>query len=264
VRSTPAWWVIARAGVLERLRERRFLALLLLAWGPFIVRAVQIYASASFRQLSFLAPGPETFREFLDQQSLFLLFITIYAGSSLIAGDRRANALQVYLSKPITRLDYVVGKALVLAVFLLAASWLPAMVLLALEVIFAGSMEFLIDNPRLVFAITGFCVLEVGVICVAMLAISSMSANSRFVGVVYAGIVFFSGAVNQVLSDLTRSSAWGWLSSENVFDALGIAIFGTRGEPAVSLAMAAGAVTAVVVAAAVILERRVRPMDIVT
>ena len=48
------WWVIARSGIMNVLRQRRFLGLLLFAWSPFIVRAVQIYVSASFPQASFL------------------------------------------------------------------------------------------------------------------------------------------------------------------------------------------------------------------
>ena len=87
------WWVIARAGVMERLRERRFLALLLFAWIPFFVRVVQMYQAANVPQASFLEPTPATFREYLDQQSIFVFFITIYVGSGLIANDRRANAL---------------------------------------------------------------------------------------------------------------------------------------------------------------------------
>src|SRR5688572_15680589 len=86
------WWVIARAGILARVRERRFLALLLFAWSPFIVRAVQMYVASNFSQATFLAPSVETFREFLDQQSIFIFFVTIYVGSGLIANDRRANA----------------------------------------------------------------------------------------------------------------------------------------------------------------------------
>ena len=203
------WWVIARAGVLERVRERRFLALMLLAWSPFIVRALQIYASTSFAQLSFLAPGPDTFREFLDQQSPFLFFITIYAGSGLIASDRRANALQVYLSKPLTRVQYVLGKLLALAVFLLAASWLPAMALLALQMIFAGSSDFIRDNPSLVPAITLFCVIEVLATSLAMLALSSLSTSRRFVAVMYAGAVVFAAAVYQVLRGITGTTRVG-------------------------------------------------------
>src|SRR5688572_33196804 len=104
------WWVIARAGIQERIRERRFIGLLLFAWAPFIVRAVQMYVAANFSQATFLAPSAETFREYLDQQSIFVFFVTIYVGSGLIANDRRANALQIYLSKPLTHVEYIAGK----------------------------------------------------------------------------------------------------------------------------------------------------------
>ena len=114
-----AWWVIARAGIKERIRERRFLGLLLFAWSPFIVRAVQIYVAANVRQASFLAPTANTFREFLDQQGIFVFFVTIYVGAGAIASDRRVNALQIYLSKPLTRVEYVAGKLATLVVFAL-------------------------------------------------------------------------------------------------------------------------------------------------
>jgi ABC-2 type transport system permease protein len=264
VRRGRGWWVIARAGVLERLRERRFLALLLLAWAPFMVRALQVYASTNFGQLSFLAPDATTFREFLDQQSLFLFFITIYAGSGLIAGDRRANALQVYLSKPLTRIEYVAGKFLVLTIFLLAASWLPAMALLGLQMIFSASPDFIRDNPWLVPAITLFCVIEVLVSCLAMLALSSLSKSRRFVAVMYAGVIFFAGAVHQVLRAMTGGTGWAWLSAEAVFDALAAAIFRAPRDPELSLPVAVTATAVFIAASIVILDRRVRAVDVVT
>ena len=258
------WWVIARAGVLERLRERRFLALLLLAWAPFMVRAVQVYASTNFGQLSFLAPDANTFRDFLDQQSLFLFFITIYAGSGLIASDRRVNALQVYLSKPLTRVEYVAGKFLVLAIFLLAASWLPAMALLGLQMIFSASPDFIRDNPWLVPSITLFCVMEVLVSSLAMLALSSLSKSRRFVAVMYAGVIFFAGAVYEVLRAMTGGTGWAWLSAEAVFDALAAAIFRAPGNPELSLPVAVTATAVFIAASIFILDRRVRAVDVVT
>jgi len=258
------WWVIARAGVLERLRERRFLALLLLAWAPFMVRALQVYASTNFGQLSFLAPDVNTFREFLDQQSLFLLFITIYAGSGLIASDRRANALQVYLSKPLTRVEYVAGKFLVLAIFLLAASWLPAMALLGLQMIFAASPDLIRDNPWLIPSITLFCAIEVLVSSLAMLALSSLSRSRRFVAVVYAGMIFFAGAVYEVLRAITGGTGWAWLSPEDVFDALAAAIFRAPRSPELSLPVAVVATGLFIAASIFILDRRVRAVDVVT
>ena len=139
--ATPhgrGWWVIARAGIMERLRERRFLGLLLFAWGPFLVRAVQLYVGETIRRRRLLAPTAQTFREFLDQQSIFVFFVTIYVGAGLIANDRRANALQIYLSKPLTRVDYIVGKLLTLRSFSSAVTWVPAILLLVLQMMFAG------------------------------------------------------------------------------------------------------------------------------
>src|SRR4030095_575791 len=91
-----SWQVMTRAGVLSVVSKRVFLGMRLFAWMPFVVRAVQIYVSQAFTQAAFLAPKGETFREFLDQQGLFVFFVTIYIGAGLIANDRRANALQLY------------------------------------------------------------------------------------------------------------------------------------------------------------------------
>jgi ABC-2 type transport system permease protein len=260
-RHGRAWWVIARAGLLERVRERRFLALLLFAWSPFIVRAVQLYVSANFTQASFLAPSAGTFREFLDQQSLFIFFVTIYAGAGLIANDRRANALQIYLSKPLTRVEYVAGKLLTLIIFLTAVTWVPAMLLLLIQVMFAGSTAFLRDNLFLLPAITVFCAIQVLVSSLAMLALSSLSKSRRFVAIMYAGVIFFAAAMYQVLRAITGSTAWAWISPEDTFDVLADAIFRVPAGATLPVPAAVLAVAVLAAGSAFILERRVRAVD---
>src|SRR5712691_6537429 len=144
-----AWTVITRAGVRSRLGQRAFLGLLLVSWFPFFVRAVQIYAAANLPQAAFLAPTPEMFRQFLDQQEIFVFFLTVYGGAGLIAHDRRANALQIYLSKPLTRAEYVCGKLAILVTWLLLVTWVPAMVLLIVQIAFAGNFDFFTMNAYL-------------------------------------------------------------------------------------------------------------------
>src|ERR1700681_2196825 len=141
-----AWAVITTAGLRTFFAKRAFLALLLLSWLPFIVRTVQIYAAANFPQMAFLAPTAETFRQFLNQQDPFVFFVTVYVGSGLIANDRRANALQIYLSKPLTRGEYVLGKLAILMAFLLLVTWVPAILLLIIQALFAGSFAFVRHN----------------------------------------------------------------------------------------------------------------------
>src|SRR5215210_2008531 len=141
-----AWSVIAKAGVRTLLSKRAFIGLLLLSWVPFVVRAVQLYAATNLPQAQFLAPDAKMFRQFLDQQEVFLFFITVYAGTGLIANDRRANALQIYLSKPLTRLEYIFGKFAILLTLLMLVTWVPAMLLVIIQVMFAGSFTFFVQN----------------------------------------------------------------------------------------------------------------------
>ena len=258
------WWVIARAGLLARARERRFLALMLVAWLPLIVRAVQFYVSANLSQASFLAPSAETFREFLDQQSLFVFLVTIYVGSGLIADDRRANALQVYLSRPLTRVEYVTGKLVTLVVVLAAVTWVPAMLLLLLQMMFAGSAAFLLANVFLFPAITVFSAVQVFVSAIAILALSSLTKSRRFVAIMYAGVVFFTAALYQALTAITGSRSWAWISPEDTFDVLAHAIFRAPGDAAMPLPAALLALAVLTAASLWVLERRVRAVEVVT
>jgi ABC-type transport system involved in multi-copper enzyme maturation permease subunit len=258
-----AWGVIAAAGIRTMFRKKSFLALLLLSWGPFFVRAVQIYAAANLPQASFLAPTRETFRDFLAQQDIFVFFITVYVGSGLIANDRRANALQIYLAKPLSRVEYVIGKLAILVSFLLLVTWLPGIVLLVVQVLFAGNLTFLRENIYLFPAITVSTALEALAIAMTMLALSSLSKSSRYVGVLYAGVLFFSQAMYGVLYAVTRDSRWSWISLGANLQQVAAAIFRMRlpyDTPwIVSLLVIAG----LIAASALILERRVRGVEIV-
>src|SRR4026209_335821 len=145
-RGGTGWMGITRAGLRTFFAKRAVVGRLSVSWFPVFVRAVQIYAAANLPQAAFLAPTPETFRQFLDQQQIFVFFVTVYVGAGLIANDRRANALQIYLSKPLTRAEYVFGKLAILATFLLLVTWVPAIVLLIAQISFAGNFSFFRAN----------------------------------------------------------------------------------------------------------------------
>ena len=257
------WLVIARSGVMERLRERKFLGLLLFAWLPFLVRSVQIYVAANYQQASFLAATPAMFRDFLAQQGVFVFFITLYVGSGLIANDRRANALQIYLSKPLSRVDYVVGKLATLLIFLTAVTWVPGILLLIMQILFAGNLTFLKANLFLFPAITVFAAVTVLMSSFTMLALSSLSKSRRFVAVMYAGLIFFTAAMYQALRGITGSRAWVFISPGDVLDVIGDRIFRST-EPQNLLPIALVTVVVLLAASVLVLERRVRGVEVVT
>src|SRR5215510_7317616 len=248
-----AWVVILSTGVRSMIGNRRWIVLMVASWIQFLVRAVLFYLAANFPQMASLAPTAATFRDFFEWQNIFVFIMTVWLGSALIAEDRRANALQIYLSKPLTRVEYIFGKLAILVTFLL----------LVLEVVFAGNFTFLQANAYLFPAITLFSLVEVVTASVSMLALSSLSTNSRFVGILYTALIFFSNALYGVMRAVTGSSTVSWISFGNNIAQVGDLIFRVplryQTPWPVSLLMIVG----LIALSALILERRVRGVEIV-
>jgi ABC-type transport system involved in multi-copper enzyme maturation permease subunit len=263
-RPGQAWTVIARAGMMTMIRKRTFLGLLIFAWFPFLVRAVQIYVTANYPQVAMFAPTAETFRQFLEQQDFFVFVVTIYVGAGLIANDRRANALQIYLSKPLMRIEYIFGKAFILFGFLLFVTLIPALLLLVLQVLFAGSFEFLKKNLFLFPAITVAAILQAVLSTFTMLALSSLSKSARYVGILYAGILFFTAAIYAAMLAITGSTRLSWVSlGANLTQVVDV-IFRLKPRYATPWPVSLIVILGLVALSFSVLERRVRGVEVVT
>ena len=259
-----AWLVIAQTGIRAALAKRRFLWVLLLAWAPFFVRAVIFYLAANFPTMDLLAPSVETFRQFLEMQGIFVFFVTIYVGSGLVANDRRSNALQIYLSKPLTRVEYVAGKLGVLVFFLLLVTLLPAMTLLLVQVMFSGSLTFLRENLFLLPAITLYALTQVLLASFAILALSSLSTSARYTAILYAGAILFTDAVFTVVQGFTASTRLAFLSFRANQDQIGDVIFRLQPRYEAPWLVSVLVVLLVIAASIAVLERRVRGVEVVT
>ena len=259
-----AWLVIFNAGFFGMIRNRKWIMLMIASWIQFIVRAVQFYIAANFSQAAIVAPSAATFRDFFDKQDLFVFLVAVTLGAVSIADDRRANALQIYLSKPLTRLEYICGKLSVLMAFVLLITWVPAILLLVVEVVFAGNFTFLLANLYLIPAITVYSIIEALMVSMCILALSSLSTNSRFVGILFTALIFFSHALYQVMQAVTGGGTRvSWIAFGNNLAQLGDVIFRVplRFETPwpVSLAIVVGLIGV----SALILERRIRGVEIV-
>ena len=184
-----------------------------------------VYLNANFPQFTLLSMTAQRFRDFLGTQDFFVFIITVWVGAGLVANDKRANALQIYLSKPLTRIEYIAGKLVILATFLLMVTWVPAILLLVLQVAFSGSFSFLRQNLYLFPAVTVFAFLQVLLAAFTMLALSSLSKSSRYVAILYAGAYWFSHAVFGVIYAITGSTKLSWLSLPGNLNQLGDLIF---------------------------------------
>jgi ABC-type transport system involved in multi-copper enzyme maturation permease subunit len=260
-----AWTVILWAGIRNMLGRKAFLALMLLAWIPFIVRTVQIYAVTMFPQAGAVVPiDAKLFQSFVEYQGIFAFFITIYVGAGLIANDRRANALQLYLSKPLLRAEYIGGKLAVLLVFLLEATLLPGLLLIVMQIAFSGSFAFIRENAFLIPAITLACLVRVLVASFTMLALSSLSKSTRYVSVLYTGVIFFSEAVYGVMRLVTGSTRVAWISISGNFDVVTDGIFRQTPRYETPFIVSLLVLLGLIAVSVSVLERRVRGVEVVS
>ena len=109
--------------------------------------------------------------------------------------------------------------------FLILVTFAPAMGLLLVQAIFAGSFTFIRNNAYLLPAITLFSLAQVLLASTTMLALSSLSKSSRFVGIMYAGLMFFTAALFQALRGITGRASFAWLSPNDALEQLGDVIF---------------------------------------
>lgn len=262
-----AWAVIATNGLRSLVRKRAFLFLMILAWIPAVVRGVQIWAAANvpgMSQIGMLAVTPGMFRDFLNQQEPLVFFITVYVGSGLIADDIRANALQLYLSRPITRTQYIAGKAAILMAALAAVTFVPAVLLLLMVPAFAGSMTFLRENLSLIPSISAYCVVHITLSAFLILALSSLSKSRWFVSILYAGLAFFTHAVFGVLGAAVDGSAFSWVSIFANVRQVGDVLFRMAPRHDTNPLISATVIALIVTASALVLRRRIRAVEVVT
>ena len=113
------WIPIAREGLKALVSFRAYLGLIAIAWLPTFGRLVQVYFTTRFPEARRIAPiDDKFFFDFLSQQMPWMLLMSAYAGAGLIANDMRTGGLLLYLSRPLTLGDYLLGKVAILPAIL--------------------------------------------------------------------------------------------------------------------------------------------------
>src|SRR6185436_6798115 len=104
---------------------------------PLLVEAILIYLHHNVNALAILQVNVREllpidssfFLTFVAIQNAFAFFVTLLVGPPLVARDLRNNALPLYLCRPFTRAEYVLGKMSVLLILLSAITWIPQLLL---------------------------------------------------------------------------------------------------------------------------------------
>src|SRR5262249_42342453 len=144
------------------------------------------------------------FQYFFQFEMFFSMIIVLLIGPSLVSQDLRFNAFPLYFSRPLRRVDYFAGKLGVIGFFLCAVAVAPALLAYLLGICFSLDLTVLRDTWRLLAGSVGYGLVVVLSAGTLMLALSSLSRNSRYIGMLWIGIWFVSNVVSTVLVQTVR------------------------------------------------------------
>jgi len=232
------WLAVARHGVRAQLKSRIVRLLLLVAWLPAIALIVVLSFWGLLEQqvesvLGFLGrllpagivSDPQQYRTavwtvsyaFFFQTELFIsVFLVMTVGPNLISRDLRFNALPLYFSRPLRRIDYFCGKLGVIGFFLGATILLPALVAYVLGVGFSLDLGVVRDTYRILLASTLYSVVILVSAGTLMLALSSLSRRTIYVGLAWVGLWFISSSVSSILIAIRAETARHQITDERM------------------------------------------------
>jgi hypothetical protein len=137
------------------------------------------------------------------------------------------------------------------------------MLLLVIQIAFAGNFTFLVNNAFLFPAITVLAVIQVLLASSTILALSSLSKSSRYVGILYTGVLFFSASIYRVVYAVTRNSSLSFLSMNASVEQIGNVIFRLKPPYDTPWPVSLLVIAILIGLSALVLERRVRGIEVV-
>jgi ABC-2 type transport system permease protein len=139
-RLTPEWsrfLIIPRHAYRGVFKSKLFTAFFVICFIPLLVEAILIYLHHNMGALGIMKLNVREllpidgsfFQFFVNLQGGFAFFLALLVGPPLVSRDLRNNALPLYLCRPFSRTEYVLGKMSVLVILLSLITWVPQLLL---------------------------------------------------------------------------------------------------------------------------------------
>ncbi len=228
---TPEWsrFMVLPRFSYARLFQSKFLLMFLVACAVYPIGAAGfIYISHNLSFLkalnvnagNFLEVNENFFLYFCNFQGAMAYLLTAVVGPTLVSPDLTNNAMPLYLCRPFTRTEYVLGRMTVLLYLLAWITWIPALILFGIQADMAG-WDWTKNHLFIAWAVFAGLFMWSVILSLIALAISAwvrwkIAAGGLILGVFFAG-AGFGAAINAVmrtkngsLIDIVQMMAVAW------------------------------------------------------
>jgi ABC-2 type transport system permease protein len=203
----------------EDMQKSRFLTIFFLASFIYpLICALIIYVQHNASALGLLGvQGARQlisinvvfFMSMLGWQSMLALFMASFIGPGQVSPDLANNALSLYLARPFSRFEYVLGKMWILMVLMSFMTWIPGLLLFLLQGYLEG-WQWMSDNSRLAAGIFFGAWVWILILSLMALALSAWVKWKPAAGALMFGVFFVAAGFGVAINGVQRTS-WGHL-----------------------------------------------------
>lgn len=193
------WWIVALNTLRLAKQKKGFWITAAISVLPYLLIVLQLWIQSRAQTPQGMNPFENTrpgqrfafnFFQAYSFQAFFLFILALMVGSGSIALDNRSNALLVYLSKPITKGDYLIGKWMGVFLALFAVALVPSLILYLYCLLSYYADGFFKNEPWLWLRMIVACAIPAAVHASLLIGFSAWSKTPRMAGAVYAGLFF--------------------------------------------------------------------------
>jgi ABC-2 type transport system permease protein len=258
-----AWQRLFRERLVVLLTAVALIWPLLCAAFIYLSNNVELLASFNEQFRSFVKVDGGFFISFMNVQAVFAIFLAALAGPGLIAPDLSNNALPLYFSRPLARVDYALARLATLVGMLSLVTWVPGLLLFGMQASMAND-SWLLKNWRLGAGL--FAGLAVWILLVSLVALAS-SAYARLkvvAGGIVLGFFFILSGASVMINGVFRAT-WGlafnpsWATRRLWYAMLSVDPPAGPGVPE-CLSMLA----VLMLLLTIVLERKLRPVEVIS
>jgi ABC-2 type transport system permease protein len=188
-----------------------------LCFLPFLIGLAYIYIVHSAAAQAVLGIGktiPGTvnnvwFVSFLAIEAWMGFLLAAWGGPGMITKDFANHSVQLYLSRPISRTEYLFGKVSVLATLLSCTTWIPALLLFFVKAQLQGH-GWIWENFWMAGSILLGCLIWIAMISLVSMAVAVWVKWRIAATALMLGIFFLLPALGAILDAILRTH-WGAL-----------------------------------------------------
>src|SRR5215467_2832080 len=141
---------------------------------------------------------------FLQVQGVLAFVLTAFTGPGLISPDLANGALPLYLCRPFSRAEYILGKASVLAIVLSQITWIPGLVLYTVQSSLAGP-GWAWDHLWIAGSMVLSSLIWIAILSLLAMALSAWVKWKVVAGALLLAVLFFGAGFAQAVNAVLRT-----------------------------------------------------------